>query len=170
MQTNIIAGGRSCFVFLFALFAGWCRHAEGGLPIVLHGGGQFFHVRDEAGYFPHVLLAESFLPRGHAGVTDASADGVEDVPLGVVGRIGDEVGSGWVEGVGERDGLAVESTMADGTVHSVELHAIFEVLIVRRQGVGDAGSVTLHGSVDGSVGNAFLDVRWGYVRVCGNEA
>ncbi len=26
---------------------------------------------------------------GHAGVANAGADGVEDVPLGVVGRIGD---------------------------------------------------------------------------------
>src|ERR1700693_4297134 len=92
------------------------------------------------------------------------------MPLGVVGRIGDEVGCGRVERVRERRGLAIESAVAKGAVHGVKLHSIFEVLICRRHWVGDVGSVTLHGGVDGCVGDAFLEVRWGNIRVGGKEA
>src|ERR1700680_1834769 len=83
----------SCLVFLFTRFAGWSGYADGGLPVVLNGGWQFFHMRYEAGDLPHVFRAKRFFPGGHAGVTDAGADGVEDVPLRITGRIGDEIGS-----------------------------------------------------------------------------
>ena len=57
-----------------------------------------------------------------------------------------------------------------GAVHGVELHAIFKVLIAGRQGICDVGSVTLHGSVDGPLGDAMLEARWGDVCVGGDEA
>ena len=86
------------------------------------------------GDLPHVLIGESFVPGGHACVTDAGADGVEDVPLGIVGRIGDEIRRRRIERVGESGGLAVESSVAESAVHGVELHAIFKILIGGRQG------------------------------------
>src|SRR5271169_1860814 len=76
-------------VFLFLFFAGWCGYPKTRLPVLLNGGWHLFHVRDEGGDLPHVLLAESFLPGGHAGVTDTRSDGVEDVPLGVIRGIRD---------------------------------------------------------------------------------
>ena len=49
-------------VLLFILFAAWGSHAEGGLPVFLHGWRKFFHVREEGGDLPHILLTESFVP------------------------------------------------------------------------------------------------------------
>src|SRR5271157_3714892 len=155
---------------LLLLFTAWGRYAEAGLPVVLHGGRQLFHVREEAGDLPHILLAESFFPGGHAGITNAGADGVEDMPLGVVGWVGDEIGSWRVEGVGERSRFPVECTVTDGAVHGVELHAIFKVLVAGGQRIGDVGSVALHGCIHRGISQVMFPAWWWDVGVGGEEA
>src|ERR1700704_4896977 len=48
--------------------------------------------------------------------------------------------------------------MAEGAVHGVKLHAIFQVLVGGWHRIRNAGSVPFHGSVYGTHGKAFLDV------------
>ena len=76
---------------------------------------------------------ESLVPSGHAGVTHPCANGVEDVPLGIVGRIGDQVRRRRIEGIAERGGLAIEASVAQGAIHGVELHTVDQVLIGGRE-------------------------------------
>src|ERR1700728_376182 len=64
---------------------------EAGFPIFLHRRWKLIEVGEQHGDLPHVLLAESFVPGGHAGVAHTGTDGVEDVPLRIVGRVGDEI-------------------------------------------------------------------------------
>jgi hypothetical protein len=143
----------------FFLFVGWGRGGiEVCFPVFLGGGREFIEVGEQHGDLPHVLLAEGFVPGGHAGVTDAGADGIEDVPLGVVGCIGDQVWRRRVERHGERGGLAVEASVAQGAVHGVELHAVLKILIGGREGVVDAGSVAFHGGIHCTRGQAMFEV------------
>src|SRR5690242_4434448 len=114
----------------FLLFRFW-RRAEVGLQVVLGAGRELIQVSEEHGYFPHVIAAECFVPGGHARVADASADGIEDVPIGIVRRIGNEIGWWWIEGCSERRRLPVESSVAESAIHGIELHAVFQVLIGR---------------------------------------
>jgi hypothetical protein len=92
------------------------------------------------------------------------------VPLGIVRRIGDEIGRGRVEGVGERVGFAVEASVTEGAIHGVELHAVLKVLIVRRHWVREVWGVALHRGVDGAHGDAGLEVGRGYVGSGGKES
>ncbi len=96
---------------------------------------------------PHVLFGENALPGGHARIADAGADGIEDVPFGIVGRVGDEVGRGRIEIAGKRSRLAVETSVAESAVHGVELHAILKILVGGGERVVHAGRVALHGSI-----------------------
>ena len=139
--------------------------AETGLPIFLDCGWEFVHMREEHCDLPHVGRGESLVPSGHAGVTDASANGVEDVPLGIVRWIGDQIRRRRIKGVGERGGLALEASMAQGAIHSVELHTVDQVLIVGHEGIGYAWGVTVHGGIDGSHGKVTFKV--GRLDICG---
>ena len=60
--------------------------------------------------------------------------------------------------------------MAEGAVHGVELHAVFEILIGGRERVGDVRGVALHGGVDGAHGEVAFDVRRLDVGGCRQEA
>src|SRR5579871_2303721 len=134
-------------VFLF-VWLGFVRRSGGveiGLPIVLDSGWKFIHVREECGDLPHVLVGQGFVPGGHSGVANAGANRVIDVPLGIVGRIGDEVRRRRIEGSRERRGLAVEGSVAKSAIHGVELHAVFEIGIGRRERIADARGMTVHG-------------------------
>src|ERR1700728_2048710 len=106
-------------VLLFFSFTGWCSHSEAGLPVILNRRRQFLQVRQKARDLPYILLAERFVPGGHPGVTDAGTDGVKDMPLGIVRRIGDEIRSRRVKRVTQRGGFAIQSTVAESAVHGV---------------------------------------------------
>ena len=146
-------------VFFLFIPDGGGRDAETRFPIILYGGREFIEMGEEHGDLPHILFAESFVPGGHAGVTDAGAHGVEDVPLGVVGRVGDEIGRWRIERCGESGRFAVEASVTESAVHGVELHAVFQILIRRGQRVGKVGSVAIHRGIDGTHGQAALDAR-----------
>src|ERR1700731_4144687 len=106
-QQNIIASRRSSrsptqnrparkpsvvIDFLQRLFRfGLRRNAKSFLVVVLHCRRKFVEVGEKARDFPDILLAKSLVPSGHSRVTDSSANRIENVPLGVVGRIGDQV-------------------------------------------------------------------------------
>src|ERR1700756_1796594 len=80
------------FLPVISLFVSSDRSGiEVGFPEVLDSGWKFIHMREEHGDLPHVGGCEGFVPSGHAGVTDAGANSVENVPFGIVGRIGDEI-------------------------------------------------------------------------------
>src|SRR5882672_9452285 len=63
-----------------------CR-SRGFFPLLLDGGGQLFNTAEEGRDLPDFLVGDRSFPGRHAGVTDAVADGVGDVPLGVVRRV-----------------------------------------------------------------------------------
>ena len=91
----------------------------------------------------------SFVPGGHSGETEAGADGEEDVPLGVVGRIGNEIGSRRIEIIGERQRACGRGRRGTGAIHSVKLHAVDQVGVDGRKRIGVVGSVAIRGSVHG---------------------
>src|ERR1700751_38361 len=134
---------------IFFLVASGRNGVEIGFPVVLDGGWEFIHVREKHGDVPHILGRKSFVPGGHAGVTDAGANGVEDVPLGIVGRIRNKVRRRRVERGREGRGLSVETSMTERAIHGVELHAVFAVLVGGSERVADTGSMTVHGGVNG---------------------
>src|SRR3954470_17384466 len=101
--------------------------AETRLPILLNGGWKLIHVCKKRGDLPDVVIRQSFVPGGHAGVTDASANGVKDVPLGVVGRIRDEVWRRRIKRGRESGRLAVEASVTKGAIHGVELHTLNQI-------------------------------------------
>jgi len=149
-------------VFLSALFlfvVHWRGGAEAGLPIFLHAGRKLVEMRKQHSDFPHFLLAESLIPSRHTGVTYAGANGVENVPLGIIGRIGNEIWRRRIKGVRQSLRLAVEASVAEGAVHGVELHAVFQVFVGGRQRIVDAGSVTLHGGIDRAHGQMTFEMR-----------
>ena len=156
-------------VFSFSSAAGRSG-AEVRFPVVLHVGWKLFEVGEQRGDLPHVLFAESFVPGGHAGVADAGADGVEDVPLGIVGRIGDESSAAADRTNWRADGLAVEA--CHGRERSSWCRASCRRSDSHRwaEWVGDARSMTFHGSVDGAHGDAALEVRRCDVGVGGEKA
>ena len=117
--------------------------AEVGLPVFLCAGRKLVQVSEEHSYFPHVIAAECLVPGRHARVTDASADSVEDVPIGVVWRIGSEIRWGGIKGRCEKRRFAIKGSVAKSAIHGIELHAIFQVLISRHERVADTGCVAL---------------------------
>lgn len=146
------------FLFFFLVFHGR-GGVEIGFPIVLDGGRELVEAGEERRDLPHVLLGKSLVPTGHAGIADAGADGVEETPLRIVGGIGDETGSGRIERMREGSGFAVEASVAEGAVHGVELHAVFEILISGREWVGGARRMPFGGSIDGTHGDVGFKVR-----------
>src|ERR1700677_383224 len=49
--------------------------------------------------------------------------------------------------------------MTNGTVHRVQLHRVFVILIARRERIGDVRSMTLHRRVDRAIGETKLPMR-----------
>src|SRR5215471_78896 len=108
-------------LFLFRFGGG----AETCLQIVLDCGRELIHVGKEHRDFPHIVVGQSLIPGGHTGVTDSGANGVENVPLRIVGWIGNEIWWRRIEGRRESRGLVVEASVTERTIHRVELDAIF---------------------------------------------
>src|SRR5579871_1054939 len=100
------------FLFVFLLFRFRLR-AEIGLPVILRPGWKLIQVREEHGYLPHVVGAECLIPRRHARVANPSADGIEDVPVGIVRWIGYEIRWRRIEGCSERRGFAVKGSVTE---------------------------------------------------------
>src|SRR5450432_549919 len=122
---------------LFPLGIDSGRREPGGLfPIILHRGGQFLDARQEGGNFPHVLLTQSLVPGGHAGIANAGANGVVDMPLGIIQRIADELWGRRVKRALERIGLVVEPSVTKGAVHGVDFHSVDQIVVSRRHGAG----------------------------------
>src|SRR5579871_198765 len=129
------------FLVVFLFVSGSRRNSEAGLPIFLNGWGKLVHVREEHRDLPHFVWSEGLIPGWHAGVANAGADCVEDVPLGIVRRIRYEIRRRRIERSDERRRLAIKTSMAEGAVHGVKLHAIFEVRIGRSERIVDTGRV-----------------------------
>src|ERR1700728_5123854 len=90
---------------VFPLSASCWSNVEGILPVLLNPSREFIHMGEKRSNFPHILLGEDAVPGGHTGVTDAGADRKEDVPLGIIRRIGNQVGNRRIEVLGQRCGL-----------------------------------------------------------------
>src|SRR5271169_3600384 len=105
------------FSAVLLFFAGGGRDIEIGPPIFLDGRREFIEVGEQHGDLPHVRFAQRLVPGGHAGVPNAGADGVEDVPLRVVGRVGDEIRWWGIKRSGQGRGFAIEASVAEGAVH-----------------------------------------------------
>ena len=102
-----------------------CRgNVEGILPVFLHSGWEVIHAGEKRSHLPHILFGEDTAPGGHSGVTDAGTNRKEDVPLGMIRRIGNQVGSRRIEVLGQRGGLAVEAAMAERSVLVVDIHSV----------------------------------------------
>jgi hypothetical protein len=112
------------FVVFFSLSARCRSTVESILPIVLHSGREFIHVGEKQSYLPDILLGEDAVPGGHTGVTDAGADREENVPLGIIRSIGNQVRNRRIEVLGQRCRLAVEASMSKRAVHVINLHTV----------------------------------------------
>jgi hypothetical protein len=62
----------------------------------------------------------------------------------------------------------VEASVAKGAIHGVEFDALDEVIFIGHERVGDARSVTLHGSVGGAHSEVLFPMRRFDVS-CGRE-
>src|ERR1700722_12368092 len=116
-------------VRILVLVTLWRIDVERRLPVLLNRRWQLFHVGEEGRNFPDVLFGQSFIPSRHAGIANAGAYGVEEVPLGIVGRIRNEVWSRRIKRVAQRRRLAVQAAVTKSAIHGVQLHALFEVLV-----------------------------------------
>src|SRR2546422_9923382 len=118
------------FVFIvmrtltFVRALGWRLHAERLFPVIPYGRRQLFDSRQEGGYFPNVLFAESLAPGGHAGVAHTSTDCIVNVPLGIIEGTEDELRHRRVKRLGDDARFSIQCAMAESTVHGVHLHAI----------------------------------------------
>src|SRR6185437_12207918 len=125
--------------------------------------GKFFDSGEEGCEFPHAFVVQNFAPRGHTGVADSGSDSVEDVPLGIIKRLKDDLRRGRVKRILKRAGLLVESAVTEGAVHGVNLHAVDQVGISSRNWIIDARSVTLHRGVQRAGSDAGFERRRGSV-------
>src|SRR6202140_690492 len=124
--------------------AGWRAHRDRFLPIVLYGGRQFVYAGEERREFPHVRLRERLVPCGHASVADAGANCVKHVPFRIIGWVKDEAWRRRIERFLEGPGLAAEAAMGKRAIYCVDLYALDKILIGRRHGIVDVGSVSFH--------------------------
>ena len=92
------------------------------------------------------------------------------MPLRILGRIRDEIGSGRVEGGCQRRGLTIESAVAKSAVHGVDLHAVDKILISGGHGICHASRMTLHRGVEGCIGDPLLEPGRGNIGGGGEEA
>src|SRR5205085_5642126 len=146
------------------------RHPEGFLPIILDAGGKFFDSGEEGCEFPHAFVVQDFAPRRHTGVADSGSDSVEDVPLGIIKRLKDDLRRRRVKRILKRAGLLVESAVTEGAVHGVNLHAVDQIRVSSRNWIIDARSVTLHGGVQRAGSDAGFERRRGSVGSGGKES
>src|SRR6185369_9847994 len=146
------------------------RDPGGFFPIVLHGRRQFFDAREEGSDFPHVLVAQGLVPCGHTGVADTGADGVVDMPLGIIQGMNNQLGRRRVEGTIERTGFVVEASVTQGAVHGVDFHSIDQVFVSRGHGIGQARGMALHGGIHGGHGDAAFHLRRNGVGIRGQES
>src|SRR5882762_3377131 len=104
---------------------GSCR-ADRFLPLFLHTRRKFFDSTQEGGELPDFFLGDLPLPCRHAGVANAVANDMGNVPFGIVGRIENELRNWRIKASAKLAGLAVETAVAARTVHHVKLHAVDE--------------------------------------------
>ena len=100
------------------------------------------------------------MPGGHAGVANSGADGVVDVPFGIVERLADELRGAGVERPSDDTLLFIETAMTEGAVHRIELDAVDKIVVSRRKRIVHAGSAALHGGIERGVGDAGFESRW----------
>src|SRR5258706_1151567 len=146
-----------------------CR-SRGFFPLLLDGGWQLFNTAEEGRDLPDFLVGDRSFPGRHAGVTDAVADGVGDVPLGVVRRVENELGDRRIKARAKRVGVSVQTAVAAGAVHGIELHAIDEVGVRSRDGAVIVRSAALHGGVHDFGGQPGFGVAGGMIGVGVDEA
>src|SRR5208282_1951539 len=97
--------------------AGWSVHAAGFLPILLHRRRQLVYAGEERRDFPDVRLGERLVPGGHAGIADAGANHVEEVPFRIVRWVKNEIRRRRIERFFQGRGLAVDAAMAKRAIH-----------------------------------------------------
>ena len=158
------------FVLVMFLSAGRWGYADRGLPEFLRRWGEFLHVREEERDLPDVLIAEYLVLCGHAGIADPVANDVVVVPVGIVRGMHDELRHRRIKGSGLRRWLPVETSVAAGTVHGVDLHPVDEVFGGRKHGTVGLGSTLVSGGVNRTHRDMCLEARRGGIRVCGEKA
>ncbi len=85
------------FVRTFFMTGLWAD-PERFFPVLLNSRRKLVQARKKCRHLPHVLLAERFIPCGHAAVADAGSDSVKNVPLGIIERLEDKLRRGRILG------------------------------------------------------------------------
>ncbi len=129
------------------------------LPIFLNRRRKLVQPREERCDLPHVLLAERFIPCGHAAVADAGSDSVKNVPLGIIERLEDKLRRGRILGMGQQARLVVEPAVTPRAVHRIQLHAVDNVVVGRGHWVVYPRRMALHGSIQRTHGDPLFPAR-----------
>src|SRR5438445_5164178 len=103
------------FVRTFFMTGLWAD-PERFFPVLLNSRRKLVQARKKCRHLPHVLLAERFIPCGHAAVADAGSDSVKNVPLGIIERLEDKLRRGGLRERARRPGLVVEPAWPPGPV------------------------------------------------------
>src|ERR1039458_4998252 len=140
-------------VAMSLLPAAWSVHAGGFLPIVLPRRRQLVYAGEERRDLPHVSLGERLVPGGHAGIADAGANHVEDVPFRIIRWMKDEAWRRGIERFLKGRGLAADTAMAKRAIHGVDLQALDQILVRGGYGIVQAGSMTFHRIVERAHGD-----------------
>src|SRR5438094_9396496 len=114
------------FVRTFFMTGLWAD-PERLLPIFLNRRRKLVQARKKCRHLPHVLLAERFIPCGHAAVADAGSDSVKNVPLGIIERLEDKLRRGRILGMGQQARLVVEPAVPPRAVTRIQRDAVSNV-------------------------------------------
>src|SRR5438270_205711 len=140
-------------------FAGWLRgYSKGFLPVIFGAGWQLLDAGQKGSHLPHILLTQSLAPGGHPGVADSGANGVEDVPLGIIQRLKNQLRRRRIETVLQRAAFFVKRSVTQGAAHGVDLHAIDQVYVGSGHGVIYARRMPLHGGIHCTTGEPSLEL------------
>ena len=85
--------------------------SEGIFPVVLHTGGQFLKTGKKSCHLPHLIRGQDILPCRHGGVSNAGADDIKNLPLGIIHRLEHNLRRWRVKPVFERARLILQRSM-----------------------------------------------------------
>src|SRR5947207_15065096 len=95
------------FVRTFFMTGLWAN-PERFFPVLLNSRRKLVQARKKCRHLPHVLLAERFIPCGHAAVADPGSDSEKNVPLGIIEPLEDKLRRARLLGTGQHAGRVAE--------------------------------------------------------------
>src|SRR5437870_13019683 len=116
------------FVRTFFMTGLWAD-PERFFPVLLNSRRKLVQARKKCRHLPHVLLAERFIPCGHAAVADAGSDSVKNVPLGIIERLEDKLRTGRRLGMCQQARLVVERAVTARAGPRIHHQAVYTVVL-----------------------------------------